>query len=152
MAHIDLRLAAAYYPDPCKMRISRYPMAVYMLSLWITCSNGSIKALHRCPFHFYAGHEFGKRRVSLALDEFGNVGAASDTFRCGPPALRIRARTRRFRPLIRLSRRAGSEERIPQRRLHHVGSANDEVPMTLAASAESVQGQEGLRNQGSAEL
>src|SRR5262249_9037826 len=30
MAHIDSRDAAAYYPDPCKNPISRFPLAVYM--------------------------------------------------------------------------------------------------------------------------
>jgi hypothetical protein len=30
MAHIDSRDAAAYYPDPCRMPISRFPMAAYM--------------------------------------------------------------------------------------------------------------------------
>ena len=30
MAHIDSRDAIAYYPDPCKFPISRFPMAAYM--------------------------------------------------------------------------------------------------------------------------
>ncbi len=30
MAHIDSRDAAAYYPNPCKLPISRFPMAAYM--------------------------------------------------------------------------------------------------------------------------
>ncbi len=30
MAHIDSRDAVAYYPDPCKFPISRFPMAAYM--------------------------------------------------------------------------------------------------------------------------
>ncbi|HVH26380.1 MAG TPA: alpha/beta hydrolase domain-containing protein [Vicinamibacterales bacterium] len=30
MAHIDTRDAAAYYPDPCKHPISRFPLAAYM--------------------------------------------------------------------------------------------------------------------------
>ena len=30
MAHIDSRDAVAYYPDPCKLPISRFPLAAYM--------------------------------------------------------------------------------------------------------------------------
>src|SRR5262245_5936923 len=30
MGHIDSRDAAAYYPDPCKLPISRFPLAAYM--------------------------------------------------------------------------------------------------------------------------
>jgi hypothetical protein len=30
MAHIDSRDAAAYYPNPCKLPISRFPLAAYM--------------------------------------------------------------------------------------------------------------------------
>src|SRR5260370_41903061 len=30
MAHIDSRDASAYYPDPCKLPISRLPLAIYM--------------------------------------------------------------------------------------------------------------------------
>lgn len=46
MAHIDSRDAAAYYPNPCRLPISRYPMAAYMSvalnHLWQWVDTGTV--------------------------------------------------------------------------------------------------------------
>jgi len=74
MAHIDSRDAAAYYPDPCKMPISRFPMAIYMsvaldyLFKWVD------KGM--TPPHadrFYVDLNTENDGSMFALDEFGNV-------------------------------------------------------------------------------
>jgi hypothetical protein len=74
MAHIDSRDAAAYYPDPCKFPISRFPLAVYMpvaldhLFAWV--DKGTL------PPHgdrYYVDYNTENDGSLLALDEFGNV-------------------------------------------------------------------------------
>lgn len=74
MAHIDSRDAAAYYPDPCKDSISRFPMAVYMsvalnhLFQWV--DKGTV------PPHgdrYYVDYNTENDGSLLALDEYGNV-------------------------------------------------------------------------------
>ena len=74
MAHIDSRDAVAYYPDPCKLPISRYPLAAYMSvalnHLWQWMDKGIV------PPHadrFYVDYNTDKDGSLLALDEFGNV-------------------------------------------------------------------------------
>jgi len=74
MAHIDSRDAAAYYPDPCKLPISRYPLAAYMSvaldHMWQWLDKGIV------PPHgdrFYVDYNMDKDGSLLALDEFGNV-------------------------------------------------------------------------------
>src|SRR4030095_7820920 len=46
MAHIDSRDAVAYYPNPCKLPISRFPMAAYMSvalnHLWQWVDKGTV--------------------------------------------------------------------------------------------------------------
>ena len=46
MAHIDSRDAAAYYPNPCKLPISRFPLAAYMSvaldHLWKWVDKGTV--------------------------------------------------------------------------------------------------------------
>ena len=46
MAHIDSRDAAAYYPNPCKLPISRFPLAAYMSvalnHLWQWVDKGTV--------------------------------------------------------------------------------------------------------------
>jgi hypothetical protein len=74
MAHIDSRDAAAYYPDPCKKPISRFPLAVYMsvalnhLFAWV--DKGTL------PPHadrYYVDYNTDNDGSMLALDVFGNV-------------------------------------------------------------------------------
>lgn len=74
MAHIDSRDAAAYYPDPCKYPISRFPLAVYMpvalnhLFAWV--DKGTL------PPHgdrYFVDYNTANDGSLLALDEFGNV-------------------------------------------------------------------------------
>ena len=74
MAHIDSRDAAAYYPDPCKQPISRYPLAAYMSvalnHLWQWLDKGT------APPHadrFYVDYNMDKDGSLLALDDSGNV-------------------------------------------------------------------------------
>jgi hypothetical protein len=74
MAHIDSRDAAAYYPDPCKYPISRFPLAVYMsvglnhLFAWV--DKGTL------PPHadrYYMDYNTDNDGSLFALDEQGNV-------------------------------------------------------------------------------
>jgi hypothetical protein len=74
MAHIDSRDAAAYYPDPCKKAISRFPLAVYMSvalnHLFVWADKGTP------PPHadrYYVDYNTENDGSLLALDEFGNV-------------------------------------------------------------------------------
>jgi hypothetical protein len=74
MAHIDSRDAVAYYPDPCKLPISRFPLAAYMSvalnHLWQWIDKGTV------PPHgdrFYVDYNTDKDGSLLALDEVGNV-------------------------------------------------------------------------------
>jgi hypothetical protein len=87
MAHIDSRDAAAYYPDPCKLPISRYPLAAYMsvaLShLWQWIDKGTV------PPHadrFYVDYNTDKDGSLLALDEVGNVKGGIRTTYVDVPA------------------------------------------------------------------
>jgi hypothetical protein len=74
MAHIDSRDAAAYYPDPCKLPISRFPLAAYMSvglnHLWHWVDKGT------APPHadrYYVDFNADGDGSLLALDEAGNV-------------------------------------------------------------------------------
>ena len=74
MAHIDSRDAAAYYPDPCKLPISRFPLAAYMSvalnHLWHWVDKGA------APPHadrYYVDFNVDGDGSLLALDEGGNV-------------------------------------------------------------------------------
>jgi hypothetical protein len=74
MAHIDSRDAAAYYPDPCKLPISRFPLAAYMSvalnHLWHWVDKGT------APPHadrYYVDFNTDGDGSLLALDESGNV-------------------------------------------------------------------------------
>jgi hypothetical protein len=74
MAHIDSRDAVAYYPDPCKNPISRFPLAVYMSvalnHLFAWADKGTV------PPHadrYYVDYNTENDGSLLALDEFGNV-------------------------------------------------------------------------------
>jgi hypothetical protein len=74
MAHIDSRDAAAYYPDPCKLPISRFPLAAYMSvalnHLWHWLDKGTV------PPHadrYYVDFNTDGDGSLLALDDAGNV-------------------------------------------------------------------------------
>jgi hypothetical protein len=74
MAHIDSRDAVAYYPDPCKLPISRFPMAAYMSvalnHLWQWLDKGTV------PPHgdrIYMDYNTDNDGSLMALDEVGNV-------------------------------------------------------------------------------
>jgi hypothetical protein len=74
MAHIDSRDAAAYYPNPCKYPISRYPMAAYMSvalnHLWQWVDKGTVPPrADRILVDRNADHDGSL----MALDEYGNA-------------------------------------------------------------------------------
>lgn len=90
MAHIDSRDAAAYYPDPCKQPISRYPLAAYMSvalnHLWQWIDKGIV------PPHgdrFYVDYNTAGDDSLLALDEFGNVRGGIRTTYTDVPAAKF---------------------------------------------------------------
>jgi hypothetical protein len=90
MAHIDSRDAAAYYPDPCKLPISRYPLAAYMSvalnHLWQWIDKGVV------PPHadrFYVDYNTAGDDSLLALDELGNVKGGIRTTYTDVPAAKF---------------------------------------------------------------
>jgi len=74
MAHIDARDAAAYYPDPCKLPISRFPLAAYMSvalnHLWQWIDKGTVPP--RADRIYMDWNTDGDGSL-MALDEYGNV-------------------------------------------------------------------------------
>ena len=74
MAHIDSRDAAAYYPNPCRLPISRFPMAAYMSvaldHLWKWIDKGTIAP--RADRIFVDRNEANDASF-MALDEYGNA-------------------------------------------------------------------------------
>src|SRR5215813_539709 len=74
MAHIDSRDAAAYYPDPCKLPISRFPLAAYMsvalYHLWQWIDKGTVPPR---ADRIYMDYNTDGDGSLMALDEFGNV-------------------------------------------------------------------------------
>src|SRR5688500_16849439 len=74
MAHIDSRDAVAYYPNPCRLPISRYPMAAYMSvaldHLWRWVDKGSVPP--RAERILIDRNESNDGSV-MALDEYGNA-------------------------------------------------------------------------------
>ena len=74
MAHIDSRDAAAYYPNPCKLPISRFPMAAYMS----VALNHLVQWVDKGTVPPHADRILVDRNVAndgslMALDEFGNA-------------------------------------------------------------------------------
>src|SRR5712691_257001 len=74
MAHIDSRDAVAYYPNPCKQPISRYPMAAYMS----VALNHLLQWVDRGTVPPHADRILVDRNVAndgslMALDEYGNA-------------------------------------------------------------------------------
>jgi hypothetical protein len=73
MAHIDSRDAAAYYPNPCKLPISRFPMAAYMSvaldHLWKWVDKGTVPP--RADRMLVDRSEANDGSL-MALDEYGN--------------------------------------------------------------------------------
>jgi hypothetical protein len=74
MAHIDSRDAAAYYPDPCKLPISRFPLAAYMSvalhHLWQWLDKGTVPPR---ADRIYMDYNTDGDGSLMALDEYGNV-------------------------------------------------------------------------------
>lgn len=74
MAHIDSRDAAAYYPNPCKYPISRYPMAAYMSvalnHLWLWVDKGTVPP--HAPRILVDRDVTGDGSI-MALDQYGNA-------------------------------------------------------------------------------
>jgi Alpha/beta hydrolase domain len=89
MAHIDSRVAGAYYPDPCKYAISRYPMGVMMsvaLDKLFTWVDKGVEPPHADRYYVDFNPDNKpeldrKMGTLLALDEFGNVkGGIRNTY------------------------------------------------------------------------
>jgi hypothetical protein len=89
MAHIDSRVAGAYYPDPCKAPISRYPlgaeMAVALDKLFAWVDKGAVPPhADRYYVDFNPDNKSQLDRdkgTMFALDEFGNVkGGIRNTY------------------------------------------------------------------------
>jgi hypothetical protein len=74
MAHIDSRDAAAYYPDPCKYPISRFPMAAYMSvaldHLWQWVDKGTVPPR---ADRMLVDRSVANDGSLMALDEHGNA-------------------------------------------------------------------------------
>ena len=74
MAHIDSRDAAAYYPDPCKYPISRFPHAAYMSvaldHLWKWVNEGVVPP--RADRILVDRNSYNDGSL-MALDDFGNA-------------------------------------------------------------------------------
>ena len=74
MAHIDSRDAAAYYPNPCKLPISRFPLAAYMSvalnHLWQWVDNGTVPPR---ADRILVDRNVGNDGSLMALDEYGNA-------------------------------------------------------------------------------
>jgi hypothetical protein len=74
MAHIDSRDAAAYYPNPCKLPISRYPMAAYMSvaldHLWRWVDKGTVPPK---ADRILVDRSVANDGSLMALDEHGNA-------------------------------------------------------------------------------
>jgi hypothetical protein len=74
MAHIDSRDAAAYYPNPCKLPISRFPLAAYMsvaldhLWKWVDAGTVPPKA-----DRILVDRNVANDGSVMALDEWGNA-------------------------------------------------------------------------------
>ena len=74
MAHIDSRDAAAYYPNPCKLPISRFPMAAYMSvalnHLWQWVDKGTVPPR---ADRILVDRTVANDGSLMALDEHGNA-------------------------------------------------------------------------------
>ena len=74
MAHIDSRDAAAYYPNPCKLPISRFPMAAYMSvaldHLWKWVDKGTVPPR---ADRILVDRNVANDGSVMALDEWGNA-------------------------------------------------------------------------------
>src|SRR4029453_9522025 len=74
MAHIDSRDAAAYYPNPCKLPISRFPMAAYMSvaldHLWKWIDKGTLPPR---ADRIIVDRNHANDGSLMALDEYGNA-------------------------------------------------------------------------------
>jgi hypothetical protein len=74
MAHIDSRDAAAYYPNPCKLPISRFPLAAYMSvaldHLWKWMDKGTVPPK---ADRILVDRNAANDGSLMALDEWGNA-------------------------------------------------------------------------------
>jgi hypothetical protein len=74
MAHIDSRDAAAYYPNPCKLPISRFPLAAYMSvalnHLWQWADKGTVPPR---ADRILVDRNIANDGSVMALDQHGNA-------------------------------------------------------------------------------
>ncbi len=157
MAHIDSRVAGAYYPDPCKAPISRYPLGAEMavaLDKLFTWVDKGVAPPHADRFYvdFNPDNKSQLDRdkgTMFALDEFGNVkGGIRNTYvdvpvrsyhvpdEAATPESQIPHRT------IAANRAAGQDPEVLLCSL-----ANFEVPLVERAAEEALQESPGLRQE-----
>jgi hypothetical protein len=132
MAHIDSRDAAAYYPDPCKFTISRFPLAVYMsvalnhLLAW--ADKGTIPPRGD---RYYVDYNTENDGSLLALDEFGNVKGGIRNPYVDVPVKSYRVPNAGADPPI-ANAHPFVAVRGPEAQNQLCGLANYEVPLTAA--------------------
>ena len=82
MAHIDSRVAGAYYPNPCKLPISRFPNGMFIavaLDKLIAWIDKGVAPPHADRFYMDLNEE--SDGALFASDEFGNVrGGIRNTY------------------------------------------------------------------------
>ena len=87
MAHIDSRDAVAYYPDPCKLPISRYPMAAYMSvalnHMWQWIDKGTVPP-HEVPLYLSAAD-----CVAFASFREGAPNMVKEALACNVPVVSV---------------------------------------------------------------
>ena len=132
MAHIDSRDAAAYYPNPCKLPISRFPMAAYMSvaldHLWKWVDKGVVPP--RADRILVDRSEANDGSL-MALDEHGNPRGGIRNPYVDVPAKAYAVRNSGASPPIP-NAHPFVASRTPQAQAQLCGLAGYEVPLTAA--------------------
>jgi len=132
MAHIDSRDAAAYYPNPCKLPISRFPMAAYMSvaldHLWKWVDKGIIAPR---ADRILVDRNEGNDGSLMALDEHGNPRGGIRSPYVDVPVKAFAVRNAGASPPIP-NAHPFVASRTPEAQAQLCGLAGYEVPMSAA--------------------
>src|SRR5688572_24189362 len=132
MAHIDSRDAAAYYPNPCKLPISRFPMAAYMSvaldHLWKWVDAGTVPPR---ADRFLVDRNEAIDGSLMALDEHGNPRGGIRNPYVDVPAKAYAVRNSGASPPIP-NAHPFVASRTPQAQAQLCGLAGYEVPLSAA--------------------
>ena len=132
MAHIDSRDAAAYYPNPCKLPISRFPMAAYMSvaldHLWKWVDKGTVAP--RADRILVDRNEANDGSL-MALDEHGNPRGGIRSPYVDVPVKAFAVRNAGASPPIP-NAHPFVASRTPEAQAQLCGLAGYEVPMSAA--------------------